>query len=87
MALPSKGKPTAQQVVDWAKWMADNHKGVDIDGRFGFQCWDLPNYIFNRYWHFRTWGNANAMAQRKNYLTQVGRFIEIHLASFQSRVI
>ena len=35
MALPSKGKPTAQQVVDWAKWMADNHKGVDIDGRFG----------------------------------------------------
>ena len=29
MALPSKGKPTAQQVVDWAKWMADNHKGVD----------------------------------------------------------
>lgn len=67
MALPSKGKPTAQQVVDWAKWMADNHKGVDIDGRYGFQCWDLPNYIFNRYWHFRTWGNANAMAQRKNY--------------------
>lgn len=67
MALPSKGKPTAEQVVSWAKWMADNKKGVNIDGRFGFQCWDLPNYIFNRYWHFRTWGNANAMANRSNY--------------------
>ena len=35
MALPSKGKPTAEQVVSWAKWMAKNHKGVDIDGRYG----------------------------------------------------
>ncbi|PIH53147.1 CHAP domain-containing protein [Staphylococcus epidermidis] len=26
------------------------------------QCWDLPNYIFNRYWHFKTTGNAIAMA-------------------------
>ena len=29
--------------------------------------WDLPNYIFERYWGFRTWGNANAMARRDNY--------------------
>ena len=29
--------------------------------------WDLPNYIFQRYWHFRTWGNANAMANRSQY--------------------
>lgn len=29
--------------------------------------WDLPNYIFERYWGFRTWGNANAMARRANY--------------------
>ena len=65
--LPKSGKPTASQVVDWAKWMAKNHKGVDIDGRYGFQCWDLPNYIFQRYWHFRTWGNANAMANRSQY--------------------
>ena len=30
--LPKSGKPTASQVVNWAKWMAKNHKGVDIDG-------------------------------------------------------
>ncbi|NUI83539.1 glucosaminidase domain-containing protein [Staphylococcus borealis] len=65
--LPSSGKPTASQVAEWAKWLAKNRKGVDVDGRYGFQCWDLPNYIFNRYWSFRTWGNANAMARRDNY--------------------
>lgn len=65
--LPSSGKPTASQVVAWAKWMANNRRGVDIDGRYGYQCWDLPNYIFERYWGFRTWGNANAMARRSNY--------------------
>ena len=67
MALPSKGLPTASQVAEWARWMADNRKGVDIDGNWGFQCWDLPNYIFSRYWGFRTWGNANAMANRSQY--------------------
>ena len=44
--LPSSGKPTAKQVVAWAKWLADNKLGVDVDKRLGFQCWDLPNYIF-----------------------------------------
>ena len=67
MALPSSGKPTASDVVEWAKWLAKNNKGVNIDGRFGYQCWDLPNYIFERYWGFRTWGNANAMANRSQY--------------------
>lgn len=33
--LPSSGKPTAKQVVAWAKWLADNNKGVNIDGRLG----------------------------------------------------
>ncbi|HDG8367973.1 TPA: CHAP domain-containing protein, partial [Staphylococcus aureus] len=28
---------------------------------------DVPNYILERYWGFRTWGNANAMAQKSNY--------------------
>lgn len=65
--LPSSGKPTASQVASWAKWMANNRRGVNIDGRYGYQCWDLPNYIFERYWGFRTWGNANAMARRANY--------------------
>ena len=36
--ITKSGKPTASQVVNWAKWMAKNHKGVDIDGRYGFQC-------------------------------------------------
>lgn len=65
--LPSSGKPTASQVANWAKWMANNRRGVNIDGRYGYQCWDLPNYIFERYWGFRTWGNANAMARRSQY--------------------
>lgn len=65
--LPSSGKPTAKQVVAWAKWLADNNKGVDVDGRLGFQCWDVPNYIFDRYWGFRTYGNADAMARRDQY--------------------
>ena len=30
-------KSGQQQVVDWAKWMAKNHKGVDIDGRYGLK--------------------------------------------------
>ncbi|WP_341275177.1 glucosaminidase domain-containing protein [Staphylococcus haemolyticus] len=40
-------------------------KGVKLNAND--QCWDLPNYIFERYWGFRTWGNANAMARRANY--------------------
>ena len=32
------GKPTAKQVVAWAKWLADNKLGVDVDGRLGYQC-------------------------------------------------
>ena len=31
--LPKSGKPTASQVVNWAKWMAKTIK-VDIDGRW-----------------------------------------------------
>lgn len=67
MALPLSGKPTAQEVVEWAKDLAKRRAGVDVDGFYGYQCWDLPNYILNRYWKFRTWGNANAMAQKSNY--------------------
>lgn len=33
--LPSSGKPTASQVAEWAKWMANNRRGVNIDGRYG----------------------------------------------------
>ncbi|UNB45550.1 glucosaminidase domain-containing protein [Staphylococcus coagulans] len=67
MALPKNGKPTASQVVEWAKDLAKRHGGVDVDGYYGYQCWDLPNYILKKYWGFTTWGNANAMAQKSNY--------------------
>ncbi len=60
MALPKTGKPTAKQVVDWAINLIGS--GVDVDGYYGRQCWDLPNYIFNRYWNFKTLGNARDMA-------------------------
>lgn len=39
MGLPSSGKPRASDVVDWAKWLANGHKRVDVDGRLG-------NYIY-----------------------------------------
>ncbi|UXR79065.1 glucosaminidase domain-containing protein [Staphylococcus sp. IVB6227] len=67
MSLPSSGKPTASQVIDWAKDLEKRRVGIDVDGFYGYQCWDLPNYILKRYWGFTTWGNANAMAQKSNY--------------------
>ncbi len=67
MALPKSGKPRASDVVNWCKWLIKNGIGTDVDGRYGRQCWDLPNYILKRYWGFITWGNANAMAQKSNY--------------------
>ncbi|MEV8118715.1 glucosaminidase domain-containing protein [Streptomyces xiamenensis] len=62
MGLPSpkKRKPTASEVAAWARSRIG--KRLDVDGYYGAQCWDLPNYIFNRYWHFKTTGNAIAMA-------------------------
>jgi hypothetical protein len=33
--LPSSGKPTASQVASWAKWLARNRYGVNVDGRYG----------------------------------------------------
>lgn len=69
MSLPSasKRKPTASEVVEWALTIARNKTTINVDGRWGGQCWDLPNYILKKYWGFFTWGNANAMAQKSNY--------------------
>lgn len=67
MALPTSGKPTAKDVVEWASDLAKRGRGVDVDGYYGMQCWDLPNYILKRYWGFTTWGNANAMVIKSNY--------------------
>ncbi|QIN27171.1 CHAP domain-containing protein [Staphylococcus chromogenes] len=60
---PRKRKPTASEVAAWAKYRIG--KRLDIDGRYGPQCWDLPNYIFKTYWGFITWGNAVHMAYNK----------------------
>ncbi|HHW8573739.1 TPA: glucosaminidase domain-containing protein [Staphylococcus aureus] len=57
---PKTRKPTASEVAEWAK--SNIGKRIDIDGFRGSQCWDLPNYIFKRYWGFITWGNAKDMA-------------------------
>lgn len=65
---PRKRKPRASEVVEWALHVAKKKIPIDLPGSGGGpQCWDLPNYILEKYWGFRTWGNANAMAQRANY--------------------
>lgn len=56
MTLPTIGKPSAREVADWA--IGQIGKGIDVDGYHGNQCWDLPNYLFKRYWGFTTSGNA-----------------------------
>lgn len=66
MSLPSNGLPTANQVADWA--ISIIGRRIDLPGSgYGSQCWDLVNYIFERYWHFRTPGNARDMAWYKYY--------------------
>ncbi len=57
---PKKRKPTASEVAAWARSRIG--KRLDVDGYYGAQCWDLPNFIFKRYWNFFTTGNAIAMA-------------------------
>lgn len=59
MALPTGRKPRASEVEAWARWRVG--KRIDVDGYYGAQCWDLPNYILKRYWGFTTPGNAIAM--------------------------
>lgn len=57
---PKTRKPTASEVVEWAK--SNIGKRINIDNYRGSQCWDIPNFIFKRYWGFVTWGNAKDMA-------------------------
>lgn len=47
---PKTRKPTASEVVDWALYMAKNRRVIDVDRAYGGQCWDVPNYILERYW-------------------------------------
>ncbi|CAC8077496.1 mannosyl-glycoprotein endo-beta-N-acetylglucosaminidase [Staphylococcus aureus] len=57
---PKTRKPTASEVVEWAK--SNIGKRINIDNYRGSQCWDTPNFIFKRYWGFVTRGNAKDMA-------------------------
>ncbi|EVG85727.1 hypothetical protein T903_02802, partial [Staphylococcus aureus KINW6019] len=61
---PKTRKPTASEVVEWAKSNIGKNKiAIDVPGSgMGAQCWDTPNFIFKRYWGFVTWGNAKDMA-------------------------
>lgn len=65
MGLPSarSRKPRASEVEAWARGQIG--KRINVDGRYGAQCWDLPNFLFQKYWGFRTWGNAVDMANNK----------------------
>ncbi|HDK3251556.1 glucosaminidase domain-containing protein [Staphylococcus aureus] len=60
---PKTRKPTASEVADWAKSMIGQR--INIDNWMGAQCWDLPNYIFKRYWGFITRGHAKDMAYHR----------------------
>ncbi|MDT3973305.1 hypothetical protein RPN77_09300, partial [Staphylococcus saprophyticus] len=39
---PSKRKPTVSEVVAWALTIAKIKRTINVDGKWGGQCWDLP---------------------------------------------
>lgn len=98
MGLPSpkSRKPRASEVAAWAK----SRRGLrlNIDNRYGSQCWDLPNYILGRYWGFWTPGNAIAMGwynypkgfkkfnNTPNFVPQPGDFAVWGTGSFNNGV-
>lgn len=49
---------TLNEVLDFAKGLANAGKGVDYDGAYGTQCVDLPNWILSKYFGKAIWGNA-----------------------------
>lgn len=49
---------TKDEVVNWAKALANAGKGVDFDGAYGTQCVDLPNWILGKFFGKSIWGNA-----------------------------
>lgn len=77
---PKTRKPTASEVVEWAK--SNIGKRINIDNYRGSQCWDTPNFIFKRYWGFVTWGNAKDMANYR--YPKVSDSIVIHLDLYRN---
>lgn len=49
---------TVNDVISFAKNLADNGIGVDQDGAWGTQCVDLPNAISSQLFGKALWGNA-----------------------------
>ncbi|HEL1782509.1 CHAP domain-containing protein [Streptococcus suis] len=49
---------TVNEVVNFAKDLANRGQGVDYDGWYGNQCVDLPNWICGKFFGKALWGNA-----------------------------
>ena len=49
---------TVQEVINYARSLADQGIGADADGAYGTQCVDLPNSISQIYFGKILWGNA-----------------------------
>lgn len=49
---------TLQDVIGYAKNLADQGVGADADGAYGTQCVDLPNSISINFFGRALWGNA-----------------------------
>ncbi|HEP1355970.1 CHAP domain-containing protein [Streptococcus pyogenes] len=49
---------TLDEVLSFAKGLADTGQGVDLDNVYGTQCVDLPNWITTKYFGIALWGNA-----------------------------
>ena len=49
---------TLQDVIGYAKKLADQGVGADADGAYGTQCVDLPNSISINFFGRALWGNA-----------------------------
>lgn len=49
---------TLQDVIGYAKSLADQGVGADADGAYGTQCVDLPNSISINFFGRALWGNA-----------------------------
>ncbi|MEQ9809174.1 CHAP domain-containing protein [Streptococcus jiangjianxini] len=49
---------TVNEVVNWAKNLANQGVGVDYDLAYGRQCADLPNWILGKFFGKSIWGNA-----------------------------
>ena len=49
---------TVQEVINYARSLADQGIGTDADGAYGTQCVDLPNSISQIYFGKILWGNA-----------------------------